>query len=164
MNILLDLIKLVPFVAVTNAITWGSAAYRYRVSQKEKQADKHDRLEIHRDELTFELLQSARAEMAVLRSELDDMRKETNTLRKLERHFFHFQQALDHLDALLSASSPDERENAERNARAFLNRMRRLAESEGTIANEVQRVQSEVSVKERQGITVFKGPDHVEKI
>jgi len=160
MTTLADLIKLVPFVAVSSAITWGASLYRFRMTQNEKRTEKTDRLEIHRDKLTFELLENARTEAAILRSELDELRKETNTLRKLERHFYHFQQSLDHLEALLTATTPEVRADAERNARAFLNRMRRINEAEGTIANEVQRAQSATEL----GITVFKGPDDVHEI
>ncbi|NTS66870.1 hypothetical protein HRV97_17185 [Sphingomonas sp. HHU CXW] len=45
------------------------------------------------------------------------------------------------MDALLN-STVDDRAGIERNARAFLNRMRRNAEARGTINNEVQRTAS----------------------
>lgn len=74
------------------------------------------------------------------------MRDEVKKLRAMENHFYHFQQSLDHLEALLTASTPEEREVAERNARGFLNRMRRLQEAKGTLANEAQRAASEIQV------------------
>jgi hypothetical protein len=101
-------------------------------------------LEIHRDELTFQLLQNARLEMASARIEVEDLREEVRKLRSMENHFYYFQQSLDHLEALLFPGSPEERLTAERNARAFLQRMRRLNEAKGTIANETQRAASAV--------------------
>lgn len=160
---MLDLLKIVAPSIVTAILAWFASEWTHNRDGKATKEAQEDRLEIHRDELTFELLENARAEMTILRTELEAMRKETNTLRKLERHIYHFQQSLDHLEAILAATTDDERSVAERNARAFLNRMRRLAEAEGNIANEVQRVQSEVSIRD-QGITIFKGPDNVDKI
>ena len=62
----------------------------------------------------------------------------------MEQHFYHFQQSLDHLEALLFADTPEAQAAAERNARAFLARMRRLNEAKGTIANEAQRATARV--------------------
>lgn len=101
-------------------------------------------LEIHRDELTFELLTNARAEMQAARIEVDDLRDEVRKLRSLENHFYHFEQSLEHLEALLAADNPEARALAERNARAFLNRMRRLQDAKGALANETQRMASGV--------------------
>lgn len=160
---LIDIAKLVVPCVASAALGWVSQVVIFKRSEGVKKDEQIDRLEIHRDELTFELLENARAEMTILRTELEAMRKETNTLRKLERHIYHFQQSLDHLEALLAATTEDERALAERNARAFLNRMRRLADAEGNIANEVQRVQSEVSIRD-QGFVVLKGSDNVDKL
>ena len=60
------------------------------------------------------------------------------------------QQALDHLASVLNAKNVGERASAERNARAFLNRMTRLQEAKGTIANEVQRVDAGLKQQERK--------------
>lgn len=160
---MLDLLKTVLPAVVTAILAWFASAWTHKRDGEATKIAQEDRLEIHRDELTFELLENARAEMTILRTELEAMRKETNTLRKLERHIYHFQQSLDHLEAVLAATTDEERQVAERNARAFLNRMRRLADAEGNIANEVQRVQSEVSIRD-QGIHIFRGTDDVDKI
>lgn len=91
-------------------------------------------LEQHRDGLTFQLLAACRSEIAALTAQVD-------RLRPMEASFYDLQQALEHMDALLN-STADDRAGVERNARAFLNRMRRNAEARGTITNEVQRAAS----------------------
>ena len=134
-----DILGVAPFVTVTTVVTWAATAWHHRTKIKRENQDRGDRLEIHRDELTFELLQSARNEMAAARVEVDDLRDEVRKLRAMERHFYHFQQSLDHLEALLFSNTTEARSTAERNARAFLTRMRRLNEAKGTLANEAQR-------------------------
>lgn len=99
-------------------------------------------VDVSRDDLAIELLSSARSEVVTARAEMESLRDEMKALRAMEQHFYHFQQALDHLASVLFAKDDDERAVAERNARAFLTRMSRLREAKGTIANEVQRVDS----------------------
>lgn len=140
--------------AVSAAVSWTVQAWLYRAKRADDkitaQHDADDRLIIHRDELTFQLLQNARLEMASARIEVDDLRDEVRKLRAMENHFFHFQQSLDHLEALLFADTAEARTGAERNARAFLNRMRRLNEAKGTVANEAQRAASEIQILDRK--------------
>lgn len=137
-----------PWVVVSAALSWLAQAWLYRAkradARQNNQKEFDEKLIIHRDELTFQLLQNARLEMASARIEVDDLRDEVRKLRSMENHFYHFQQSLDHLEALLFSATPDERSNAERNARAFLTRMRRLNEAKGTISNEAQRAASAV--------------------
>lgn len=137
-------------VASTAIVTWVTAAWNYRRQTQKNIVDRGERIEIHRDELTFELLQNARSEMAGARAEVDDLRSEVRKLRSMELHFYHFQQSLDHLEALLFSNTTELRVAAERNARAFLTRMRRLNEAKGTLANETQRAASEVKITERK--------------
>lgn len=135
-------------IVLSAVLSWYSQAWLYRRKRIDDNAaaisGQNERLEIHRDELTFELLQNARLEMSAARIEVEDLRDEVRKLRAMENHFYHFQQSLDHLEALLFADTPETRAAAERNARAFLNRMRRLNEAKGTITNEVQRASSAV--------------------
>ncbi|HWW56349.1 MAG TPA: hypothetical protein VN047_05605 [Sphingopyxis sp.] len=64
-------------------------------------------------------------------------------MRAIEQHFYHFEQALEHLEAVLSsADDPDARAVAEKNATAFLQRMRRLQQAKGNIQQEIQVVES----------------------
>lgn len=144
------------------AVSWGVQTWLYRVKRADDkrtaQSDADDRLIIHRDELTFQLLQNARLEMASARIEVDDLRDEVRKLRLMENHFYHFQQSLDHLEALLFSDTVEARTAAERNARAFLTRMRRLNDAKGTIANEVQRTASEVQLLDRKS-QLTKGKD-----
>lgn len=138
-----------PFAVGSAVLTWCGQAYAYRGKKTKEKHDQDDRLEIHRDELTFQLLEASRTEVAGARLEMDELRRETKQLRSLELHFFHFQQALDHLDAVLHAKDPSTRKTAERNARAFLNRMRRMQDAKGTIRNEIQTVDSATAMAEK---------------
>lgn len=130
-----QLLPLIPVGMLTAAAGWFGNAYmeRTRLKSAERKAhiDSDAVLEKHRDGLTFQLLDAARQELSMMRTEVDK-------LRPMESHLYHLQQALEHIEALLSVD-PDVRAVAERNARAFLNRMRRMDEAKGTIANEIQR-------------------------
>jgi hypothetical protein len=148
-----EILGVAPWVIITALVSWFGTMYVYREKikreVKKEVNDSADRLEIHRDELTFQLLQNARTEMSSARVEVEDLRDEVRKLRSMENHFFHFQQSLDHLEALLLAKTSEDRAAAERNARAFLNRMKRLQEAKGTIANETQRLASGNEILDR---------------
>lgn len=146
-----------PWVVIAAVISWFGSTYVYRAKQKKELNDQADRLEVHRDELTLQIIRTGREEITAARIEVDDLRDEVKKLRAMETHFYHFQQSLDHLEALLTASTPDERTAAERNARAFLNRMRRLSEIKGTIANEAQRAASEIHLLDQSNKLGKKG-------
>lgn len=135
-----SLLSLIPVGTLGAAAGWFFNAYleRKKLASADHKADLDAdvALEKHRDNLTFELLSAARTELSA-------MRQEVEKLRPMESHFYHLQQALEHLDALLNMDEHS-RVSVERNARAFLNRIRRLEEAKGTIINEVQRVDSAV--------------------
>lgn len=124
-----EILGVAPWVVLSAVVSWGAAAWTYHEKAKKEKAEQGDRLEVHRDSLTFELLQNARREMVNARVEVDDLRDEVRKLRAMEQHFYHFQQSLDHLEALLFAETIEARATAERNARAFLTRMRQLHEA-----------------------------------
>lgn len=138
-----------PWVIITAIVAWIASMYTHREKAKKEAIDQADRLEVHRDELTLQIIRTGREEIAAARIEVEDLRDEVKKLRAMENHFYHFQQSLDHLEALLTAATPEEREIAERNAEAFLRRMRRLSEAKGTLANEAQRVASEIQILDR---------------
>jgi len=73
--------------------------------------------------------------------------EEVKKLRPMEAHLFHLEQALEHLDAMLNCTI-DDRPQIERAARAFLNRIRRANEAQGTLANEAQYLASTLNVGE----------------
>jgi hypothetical protein len=150
MSVPSDFLGVAPWVIITAIVSWFASMFAHRARVKEKAESQADRLEVHRDELTLQIVQLGRQEIAAARVEVDDLRDEVKKLRAMENHFYHFQQSLDHLEALLTASTPEEREIAERNARGFLNRMRRLQEAKGTLANEAQRAASEIQLLERK--------------
>ncbi len=145
-----DIIGVAPWVVVSSGMAWIGQAWLYRDKRIAAKEEQHSKLEIHRDELTFELLTSARQEMSAARVEVEDLRDEVRKLRAMEQHFYHFQQAMDHLEALLFPEDAAAREIAERNARAFINRMRRLNEAKGTVANEAQRHTAAVHFAEKK--------------
>lgn len=138
-----EIFGVAPWVIIAALVTWITAAYARRDKRREKEIDDGNTLVIHRDELTLQIIRAGREEISTARLEVEDLRDEVKKLRAMETHFYHFQQSLDHLEALLVASTPAERAEAERNARAFVNRMRRLQNAKGTVANEVQRAVSE---------------------
>jgi predicted KAP-like P-loop ATPase len=139
MNVPSEVLGVAPWVIITASVAWfGVDACQYP-SNEEKADELGDRLEVHRDDLTLAIIRTGRRRNAAARIEVDDLRDEVKKLRAMENHFYHFQQSLDHLEALLTAQPREERAQAERNARAFSIRMRRLNAAKGTIANEAQR-------------------------
>lgn len=139
-----------PWVIVTAVVTWIGQAFLYRKDWRKMELDHAAKVDMSRDGLAVELLSSARAEVVTARAEMEGLRDEMKALRAMEQHFYHFQQALDHLSAILFAKSEDDRGTAERNARAFLTRMTRLQEAKGTIANETQRIDANLKQQEKK--------------
>lgn len=135
-----------PFAIVTAGMGWIGGAWVYRDKKKKEKNEQEDRLEIHKDDLIFELLQASRSEVNVAYTEMKSLREEVKTLRPLEEHFFHYLQSLDHLEAILFADTEELRATAERSAKAFLKRMRRLNDAKGTIRNEIQTASSVIRV------------------
>lgn len=99
------------------------------------------KLEAHRDGLTFQLLETARIELASLRTEVQ-------RLRPMESHLVHFEESLRYIDLLLFPGETP-LEEIRRDARAFLVRVRRMQEATGTIRNEVQRLDSTTEMARR---------------
>ena len=144
-----DFLDVAPWAIITAIATWVGQAFLYRKDWKKMELDHSEKVGTSRDDLTIELLSSARAEVVSARSEMESLRDEMKALRSMEQHFYHFQQAIDHLSAVLCAKDDTERTTAERNARAFLTRMTHLQEAKGTIANEVQRMDAGLRVTEK---------------
>ncbi|ALH82899.1 hypothetical protein [Sphingopyxis macrogoltabida] len=126
----------------TGALTWLWRFYIHRDARRERDETKAIEVEKHRDDLTLQLLRAAKDEVAEARQEAKVAREENNALRAIEEHFYHFDQALNHLEAVLTATDADTRAVAEKNAKAFLARMRRLQRAKGNIQQEVQIIES----------------------
>ena len=95
----------------------GKVATAKHVSSLEVDVEKH------RDALTFDLLNAAREEVAAARHEAVE-------LRHLQSRLHHFDEALEHIHALLEARLAGlDGDLAERQARAFLVKIKRYAES-----------------------------------
>lgn len=144
-----DFLDVAPWAIITAIVTWIGQAFIYRKDWRKMELDHKANIETSRDDLAIELLSSARAEVVSARSEMESLRDEMKALRSMEQHFYHFQQAIDHLSAVLFAKDEHDKATAERNARAFLVRMNRLQEAKGTIANEVQRMDAGLKESER---------------
>lgn len=145
-----DFFGVAPWIVISALTTWSFQGLAHRREVRKISLEHAATVDVSRDDLAIELLSSARAEVVTARSEMTALRDEINALRAMEQHFYHFQQALDHLTAVLFARSPKEKTTAERNARAFLTRMIRLRDAKGTIANEAQRVDSALSAVEKE--------------
>lgn len=144
-----EVLGVAPWVIISAIVSWFASMYANRERAKKEAVAHSDRLEVHRDDLTLQIIRTGREELAFARIEVEDLRDEVRKLRSMENHFYHFQQSLDHLEALLTADTAEARASAERNAEAFLRRMRRLSEAKGTLANEAQRVASEIQILDR---------------
>lgn len=147
---MLDIFGIAPWVLVTALTGWIGKGLLFGKEIRKDGLDYEAVVEKTRSELTIQLLSSARSEAVAARAEIEGLHSQVTSLRALEQHFFHFQQALDHLDAIVNATDETQRRAAERAGRAFVNRMRRLIEAKGTIANEVQTVKSGLDATERK--------------
>ena len=145
-----EFLGVAPWVIVAAIVSWFGSIYANRNKARREAVAHSDRLEVHRDDLTLQIIRTGREELAFARVEVEDLRDEVRKLRSMETHFYHFQQSLDHLEALLTAETLEARTNAERNAKAFLVRMQRVSDAKGTLANEAQRMASEINVLERK--------------
>jgi peroxiredoxin len=146
----MDIFNITPWVLATGLAGWIGKGLIFGKEFRKDGLDYEAVVEKTRNDLTIQLLSSARSEAVAARAEIEGLHSQVTSLRALEQHFFHFQQALDHLDAIVNASDAVTREAAERAGRAFVNRMRRLVEAKGTIANEVQTVDSALKGTEQK--------------
>ena len=139
---MVDLATLIPTAMAGGGLTWaGTAIVQWMKNRGEESSARlttEADLAKHQDSLTFQLLAAARTDLASLRARVE-------FLQPMEEHLYHLQQALEHIEALLGADEGS-RVLIERGARAFLNRMRRQADAAGTLANEAQRLASEISL------------------
>lgn len=136
----MDLAVVAPWAVACVTGAWAVYLHFHGVRKDERQ--EAAAVEIHRDDLVIKLLAAAREEVAEGRAEVEEVRQENKALRAIEQHFYHFEQALEHLEAILSSEDEGARANAERNAKAFLTRMRRLQQAKGNIQQEIQVVES----------------------
>lgn len=144
-----QLFGVAPWIVIGGIGTWLIQLYVHRDVRREKRLAKAEQVERQRDDLTLQLIKTVSEEAAQMRSEIEEVRQENKALRALEEHFYHFEQALNHLEAMLTATDADTRAVAERNASAFLTRMRRLQQAKGNIQNEIQVVESANRLNER---------------
>lgn len=132
---MIDFLALVAAASAGGGFTWvGQTATGYFKSRNDRvdaQTTNDFAMMQHRDKLTFELLHAAREEVMAARVE-------TVELRSLQLRLIHFEEALNHIDALLKADDEESRAMVERSAMQFLTRMKRYQEAAGAMRNEAQ--------------------------
>lgn len=131
-----------PWIVACATGAWAVYLHLHAVKKDERKDTAA--VEIHRDDLVIKLLAAAREEVAEGRAEVEEVRQENKALRAIEQHFYHFEQAMDHLEAVIYSEDADARAVAEKNAKAFLTRMRRLQQAKGNIQQEIQIVESAI--------------------
>lgn len=146
----LDILRVVGPAAIAAIASWWATSTVHQRELRKIELEHASKVNESRDDLAIELLANARNEIIAARSEMTGLREEINSLRAMEQHFYRFQQALEHLSAVLCADTPENRVTAERNANAFLARMKRLQEAKGTIAQEAQVISAKLSAEERK--------------
>lgn len=117
------LVLLVGGGAVSGLMAVFTTWQQGRTERAKAQAANDVQLETHRDEFVLDLLKAARAEVAELRAEV--VRS-----RGFERHLMNFDEALRHIEALLEPGDPAQRALAERQARAFVKRIKAMTKSD----------------------------------
>jgi hypothetical protein len=150
----------IPYVApewLTSLGLLGAGGIVYRVAQvalqwRRQSADEMASrsaagLEIkkHRDRLTIDMLELARAELSAARSEIKDLRVDLDArdgellrLRRIEWRLSAYEEAIEHIEALLIADQVGSREAAEHAAKGFLARMEAMKQLVGDAANAEQ--------------------------
>ena len=149
-----DLATIIPAGLALFGGGWGGQAIlawlKGRSDATARQSDNEVRLSEHSDKIMFEVLEAARAEARMAREDARLVREESDAKRDLEARFAHFEEAIDHIIALRSAHENEaEWLVVSRAAENFVNRMRRLADARGTLANEAQRLSSALTIAER---------------
>ena len=130
---------LLPAAGIGGAFTWiGQAAVAYFNKKSDRQQHKDDNdlsVKQHTDKLVFEVLKAAREEVAAARVEAAEM-------RTLQLRMVHFDEAMELLQLLFSASTDDDVISAKRRVGQFLKRMERFNDANGALRNEAQVQQS----------------------
>lgn len=118
---------------------------RKKLDIQEKSQTSQDRRaeEKSRHDMTIGLLEAARREAAQLESKIEQIGFD-------QGYVIHMDEALRHIEAMVTADNDTDLRVAIRLARAFLNRMKRLVDARGTQRNEDQRAQSAESLHQRQ--------------
>lgn len=140
-----------PWVILTALATWAGAMWKYSDERQARKETKALAVEQHRDDMILTLLATVKEENARALTELAEVREENRALRSLEQHFYHFQQAIENLEALLSsADDPGARAVAERNATAFLERMKRIQQAKGDIQQSIAVIEAAERIDDRE--------------
>ena len=138
--------QLLPLLGATGVAGWAGNAslqwFKARADRQQASVTSAVDLEKHSDQLMFDVLAASRTEITAARVELEELRPLRTKYALIEARLAHFDEALSHLQSLLETRTPEDRAQAERLARAFVNRMRRIGEAQSTMANEAQRIAS----------------------
>jgi len=132
---MIDLVTVLIAAAGGGGGTWLTQSTVAWFKGRAERAAHQDNIEVtreqHQDSFLIELIATARQELVAARIEAAEM-------RSLQLRLTHFEEALDHIQALIDAIDVAERLAAERRARQFLVRMKRLADAKGAVINEIQ--------------------------
>jgi alkylation response protein AidB-like acyl-CoA dehydrogenase len=146
---MIDVVTIIVAAAGGGGGTWVTQSTVAWFKSRGERATHRDNIEVtreqHQDSFVIELLATAREEVAAARVEAVEM-------RSLQLRLLHFEEALDHIQALLDATNagdPVARLAAERRAHQFLIRMKRLADARGAIGNEIQVQESKSHLAEK---------------
>ena len=128
------ILSLVGATGLGGLSTWlgqtGLAYFKHRAHAQQVKGEQTLTLQQHHDKLTFELLRAAREEVAAARVEAQE-------LKALQLRLIHFDEAMEHIEALLRATDPAEQAIVNRRAQQFLIRMKRFSDAAGALRNEV---------------------------
>lgn len=113
------------------------------IAEKTQSSQDRRAEEESRHKMTISLLEAARNEAATLESKIAQISFD-------QGYVLHMDEALRHIEAMVLAETDEELKSALKMATAFLNRMRRVQEAEGTARNETQRRQSAVALIEHR--------------
>lgn len=126
-------------LGVGGTVTWlGNLLWQRRVHSDEiaeKKQARDERLVDHANSLAIELLKIAKSEAASLRQQISDLQRGDDLLA---HRAAHFEEALQHVEALLGIGVHGDREAVEHSARLFLGRMVVHRQITGTVANREQ--------------------------
>jgi hypothetical protein len=90
-----EVLGVAPWVIFTAVVAWFASMFANRAKAKRDALNHADRLEVHRDELTFQLITSAKQEMSAARVEVDDLRTEVKNYGRWKITFTIFSSRLN---------------------------------------------------------------------
>lgn len=127
------------WTVVGGAVAWvGNLLWQRRVHSDElgeKKQSREERLVDHTNSLAIELLKLAQADAASLRSQISDLSRGDEVIAWQAANF---EEALQHVEALLYSKQSGDQEAAEHGAKLFMARVAIFRQAKGVAANREQ--------------------------